>query len=232
MTIAGMLTTPDDFVAYNGGSGIYRSTAVQQALVFAEGEVGSWLSTGLVPTTYTDEFDWPVDQDRMYLRKVRLISITSAEGLYSNGQCTYQSPTESICTTILDAKNSIFRLMDPWRRWCSGSRCPERMRITYFAGFTSAESDPNTIDGMTLRGAIFNAALGFLETATSLQAQGNLFISGFQAAGYNESRQLPDMSGAVNIKNQHILMAKEMIRRLAVKRTIMFRSRGTVGRAC
>jgi len=230
MPVAGLLTTTDEFVAWNGGSGIYRPQAVADALVMAEGTVATWLNTALVPTEFVDEFDWPVDDNRMYLRKLRLISITSIEALYSNGDCTWQTSEE--CSTILNARMSIIRIRDPWRRWCSGQRCPERMRVTYQAGFTAAQSDDETIDGVNLRAVIFNAALGHLQMGIGLNAMGNMFVPSYQAAGYNESRQLPEMSGAVNMMNQHMLYAEELARqtRLKIKRPIMFRSRE--GRPC
>jgi hypothetical protein len=227
---ADMLTTVGDFVAYNGGSGIYRPSAVQDALAMAESEVERWLNTTLTPQPQVDEFDWPVDHHRMYLRKVRLISVESVEGLFPNGDCTWQTSSE--CWTILDNRESIIRIRDPWRLWCSGLRCPERMRVHYTAGFQTSETDPAlTKRGVKIRSAIFTVALGMLQTGIGLNAQGNLFIQSYTAAGYNESRKLPEMSGAVNMMNQHILMGKELAREAEVKRAIMFRSRG-VGRPC
>lgn len=229
--VTGLLTTSAEFISFHGGSGIYRSQAVEDAIAIAEAQIGDLLSSALVPTEFIDEFDWPVDQNKMFLRKVRLISVTSVEGLYSNGDCTWQTSDE--CSTILDNRMSIIRIRDPWRQWCSGLRCPERMRVTYQAGFTAAEVLITTMAGMQLRAAIFNWALGLLQIGIGLNAQGNLFISNFTAANYSETRQLPEMSGAVNIMNQHILMAKELLRgsKVTVKRPIPLRPRN-LGRAC
>lgn len=229
--VTGLLTTSAEFVSFHGGSGIYRPEAVDTAIAVAESQIGDLLSSALVPTGYVDEFDWPVDQNKMFLRKVKLISVTKVEGLYSNGDCTWQTSAE--CSTILDNRMSIIRIRDPWRRWCSGMRCPERMRVTYQAGFTAAEAVNTTMVGTQLRAAIFNWALGLLQIGIGLNAQGNIFISLYTAAGYSESRQLPEMSGAVNIMNQHILMAKELLRgsKITVKRPIPLRSR-SLGRPC
>lgn len=229
MAVDGMLTTVSDFVAFNGGSGIYRPSAVSDALVLAEGEVEKWLSTPTTPQTFVDEFDWPVDQNRMYLRKVRVLSITGVTGLRSDGQGNWQTSSELY--TILDYKQSIIRFMDPMRYWCASGGCPERLRVTYVAGFSAAESATTTKDGVRLRAVIFNAALAFLQTGIGLNTQGNNFISSYTAAGYSESRQLPEMSGASNYMNQFMQEAKEMARALVVKRPINFRSSG-IGRAC
>jgi len=225
MTI-GALTTVTEFETWNGGSGIYRPAAIHDALLLAEGQVSAWLSTALVPTQVVEEFPWPVDSRKMWLGKVRLISVVKVEGLFADGNCLWQSGLE--CSTIFDYRQSIIRIRDNYRIYlCNGLRCPERMKVTYIAGFSAVESAADSLDGTTLRAAVFNAALGFLQTSIGLNSTGNVFISSYSAAGYNESRVPEEQSGASLLQNQFIRNAKELVRRLQVKRPLnIVRTRG------
>lgn len=218
-----MLTTPAEFSTWNGGTGVYRSSAVTDALVLAEAKVGEWVNTGLTPTEFIEEYPWPVEDNKIQLNKVRLITVDSVEALYSNGDCTWGTSSE--CNTIFDARHSIIRLRDPYRWWCSNQRCPERMRVTYTAGFTAAQALAGTEIGTVLRSGIFSAALGFLQMSIGLNARGDVFIPSYSAAGYSESRQLPERSGAEELINEHIQLAKNMIRSLTIKRPLVLRGR-------
>lgn len=217
------LATASEFSTWNGGTGVYRSSAVADALILAEAKVGEWLSTPTTPTQFIEEYPWPVDLNKIELQKVRLITVDKVEALYSDGQCNWNTTDE--CHTVFDARHSVIRLRDPYRWWCSNQRCPERMRITYTAGFTAAEGASGTEIGTILRAGIFNAMLGFLQTSIGLNARGNVFISSYSAAGYNESRQLPERSGAEELINEHFQNGKELVRTLVVKRFISLRAR-------
>lgn len=216
-----------DFSLWNGGTGIYRPQAVADALVLAEVKAKGWLNTGLGPTVYTESIPWPSDwaqgnqfgqNNKIRLEKVRVISIDSVVGQWSDGTGVPQSDPLT-AFTLINAKHGILRVIDPYRCWCSGlGRCPERIVITYTAGFTVLELAAGTDIGTTVRAIVFNATLGFLVGATGLNADGNIFKPNYSAAGFSESRVLPERSGAEELINEHIQMAFSLSRDLKVKR--------------
>lgn len=228
--MSGSLTTAQEFSDYEGGTGIYRAQAVTDALLLAEAKVSEWTQTFLLPTQFTEEFPWPLDDNKIMLRYCRIQSIDSVTGLYwlDPNSCEWQEAALP-CAKIFDAKQGIIQIMDrvgPYSICCGTWRaCPIRIRITYTSGFTTGQADPTTPDGMLLRSAIYNAAVGFLQTSIGLNAHGDVFIPNFTIAGYSESRQLPERSGAEELINQHIQNAKNMCRKLRVYRPISIRSR-------
>lgn len=229
----GVLTTPEEFSAYMGGTGIYTSDKVLTALMLAESKVGEWLSTPLIPQQYSEEFDWPLDEGKIMLKKVRIISVDELLGYYwiDHTVCAWQTAPLP-CAIIYDYDMSIVRIIDGANNVsvCCGSfrACPIRIKITYTAGLPAEMTDYETLPGRLIRGAVFNAALGFLQTSIGLNATGDIFIPSFSIAGYSESRQLPERSGAEDLINQHIQNAKNMLRGLTIRRPIQLRRRKRV----
>lgn len=215
-----------DFSDWNGGTGFYRPSAVQNAIQLGENKAVEWLNTGLVPTSFEDDLPWPSDwspgrgfssHGKIMLQRVRLISIESIESVWSTcDNCGQEVGSE--CANIVNARHSIIRVGDPWRYWCGTGRCPERLRVTYTAGFSVAEAAAGTPIGTQLRAIVFNAALGFLITSIGLNADGNVFKPSYTSAGYSESRQGPERSGAEEEVNEFIQMAFSLARNLRVKR--------------
>lgn len=226
-----LLTSASEFQQYEGGTGNYRSQAVTDALILAEGKVEEWLNTAVVPTTATEEYPWPIDDGRLMLRKVRLISLGTITGLHSpNCSCVWQEISD--CAFIYNARQSIISVVD-----CQGvagrcwpCRCPQRVRVTYTYGFTATEAAADTKDGRTLRSGIFAAAVGFLQSGIGLGASGNQNIGSFSSAGYSESRNFNERSGAEELVNPMIQQAKEMVRGLRIYRNPFYRARKGVMR--
>lgn len=220
------LLAPSDFVSYHGGSGVYRAQAVTDAMKLAEGDVRNWIGCGVVPTTETEEIPWPTDDGKVMLRKVRLISIQSVTALHSlDCSCEWQEATD--CAVILNARQSIIQMVD-----CNGvgnrcwpCRCPRRARVTYTHGFTAAESAADTMDGIALRSAIMVDAVGILQANIGLGMSGSANIGSFSSAGYSESRNFNERSGANERINPLIQEAKEIARRLMIRRNPLFRKR-------
>lgn len=229
----GVLTTPEEFSTYMGGTGIYTPDKVLSALMLAEGKVEEWLSTPLVPTQYSEEFDWPLDEGKIMLKKVRVRTIDELLGYYwiNHTDCEWQSAPLP-CAIVYSAEQSIVRIIDGANNYsvCCGSfrACPIRIKITYTAGLDPVDTDYDTLNGRLVRAAVFTAALGFLQTSIGLNATGDVFIPSFTIAGYSESRQLPERSGAEELINQHIQNAKHMLRRMVIKRPIQLRRRKKV----
>ncbi len=220
---SGILTTISEFTSFQGSTGTYRSTDVQNALLMAESKVSNWLNSPLLANVITEEYPWPVDDGKIMLEKVRLVSITSITALHTQ-TCTCGWTEVADCAYILNAKQSIIQVID-----CQGvgnrcwpCRCPKRVRVTYTAGFSSQESDPNTPDGFLLRSSIFTAALGFLQSTIGLDAVGNLAIGSWSSAGYSESRQFNERSGTEEMVHPLIQQAKDMCRSLRIKRSPIF----------
>lgn len=211
--------TTQDFSDWNGGTGFYRPTAVQNAIQMGENKAVGWLNTGLVPTSFTDEIPWPSNWggNKLMLDKVRLISIVSVTALWSCDTCDWTEVANQQCTFVHNSRHSIILVTNPQGNWCSQG-CPERLRITYMAGFTLAEGAAGTPIGTQLRAIVFNAALGYLITAIGLNADGNIFKPSYTAAGFSESRQGAERSGAEEEVNEFIQLAYELSRDLRVKR--------------
>ncbi len=215
--------TMDDFVTWNGGSGVYRAQAVQDALLLAEGEAERWLQTPLEPTQFIEEYPWPVDGGKYMLEKQRLIQVDKVEMLFPQGNCVWQ-PFEE-CFTIFDLRQSIIRVRDPWWLSCRAAnwaRWPaERVRITYMAGFdTVLTTPPGSTDYQRLKMVVMNAALGFLQTSIGLNSQGNVFVQSFNAAGYSESRRMSEEQGALRFNNEYLVNAHSMSMQLRIRRFI------------
>lgn len=230
MTVAGLLTTQDEFVNYHGGSGSYRPTAVDIALGLAEGKVAGWIDSALVPTTITEEQSWPIDDGKLQLGKRRLISITSIVGLHSlDCSCVWREVTD--CAVIFDARLAIIKVINCQGvgNTCWPCRCPRRVRVTYTYGFTADEAASSTVIGNTIRASVFTAALGFLRSTIGLDTQGNQAINSWSSVGYSESRQFNERSGAEEIVDPLIQMAKEITRDLVVKTSPNMRNRNGVG---
>lgn len=220
-----MLTTVADFVEFQGCSGNYSTGAITTALILAESRVTKWLCTFLEPTQAVEEFDWPVEESKVQLRYVRLVSVDMIDALYwiDSTTSSWVSTSSDKAFLVYDYSHSIVRILDtlgqPFNTGYFRS-CPTRVRVTYKAGFTAAGVAPGTADGTVLRAGIFTAALGFLETTIGIQSTGNVFIPGYSAAGYSESRQLVELSGAELIMNPHLQMAHTLLKTLEIRRPI------------
>jgi len=224
-----MLTSASEFSAYQGGTGSYRTQDVINALLLAENQVATWLNSAVEPTTITDEVPWPVTDGKIMLKKQRLISVQSVTALH-NLSCTCAWETVSDCAVVLDSEQGIIEVVH-----CGGPSnicwpcgvCPQRVQIAYTYGFTVAQSDATTPEGMTLRAAIFMAALGYLRSGIGWSSQGNQRITSWSSAGYSESRDFgsSDSSGASGFLDPMIGLAKEMLRSLIIKRSFDYRSR-------
>ena len=227
-----MITTVQGFSDFMGGIGNFPPGQVQTALMLAEARVQHWLCTFLEPTQYTEEFPWPVEDGKLFLKYVRLISLDVMTGLYWVDQTTCEWVTTPMdCGIVFDNRMSIVQILDTIGLGiCCGyyRSSPTRLRLTYTAGFASSDVVMGTPDGTILQAGIFNAALGFLVSTVGLQSTGNVFIPSFSAAGYNESRQLVETSGAELLMNQHIQNARQLIRPLEVRRPIQLTVRRKV----
>lgn len=225
---SGVLTSVAEFVSFEGGFGIYNASQISTALLMAEGKVAQWLSAPLVPTQFVEEFPWPAQDHIIMLKRVRLISIDTVEGYYWLDPATALWQTAPLtCFKILQAQHGIIVVVDrvgPANICCGAwQACPTRIKVTYTCGFPSGELDIDTIDGATARAGVFECAIGFLQTSFGLNSTGNVFIPSFSIAGYNESRQGPERSGAEELVNQHIQNAKELVRRLMIRRPVTIR---------
>ena len=214
-------TTPAEFSAFQGGTGQYRAQAVSDALLLGESDVEGWLETFLEPTQLTEEFIWPIDNGQIMLKKVRTISIDVVIALH-NLDCNCEWQTATDCAVILNARHSIIRVID-----CNGRigscfaypcRCPRRVQVTYTAGFTAALSDAATPDGMKLHAGIYMAALAHLNTTIGLDAMGDRAVGSWSSAGYSESNQFNERSGAEEMIHPLTQQAKNLVRKLMVRR--------------
>lgn len=226
MAVTGMLTTESEFSSFHGGTGIYRSQAISDALVMAEAAVEGWVETPLTSTQTSEEVPWPVDDGQIRLKRVRLITIDSVTALHNlDCDCEWQEITD--CGVILNARFSDIRVVDCFgalgRCYPSSCRCPKRVRVVYTAGFTAAESNNDTKDGRLLRSAVFTAAVGFLQSSIGLDAMGNRTVGSWSSAGYSESSQFNERSGAEEMIHPMIQQAKNMVRKLTVRRAIPMR---------
>lgn len=215
-----MLTTPAEFSAFEGGTGQYRSQSITDALLLGESDVEGWLETFLVPTAQTEEFIWPVDNGLIMLKKVRTISVDAVVAIHSL-DCSCQWTTATDCAVILNARHSVIRVVD-----CNGQvgkcfgacRCPQRVRVTYTAGFTAAQALATTPDGMKLHAGVYNAALAHLQTTIGLDAMGDRAVGSWSSAGYSESSQFNERSGAEEMIHPLTQQAKNLVRKLIIKR--------------
>ena len=102
---------------------------------------------------------------------------------------------------------------------CFGAcRCPQRVRVTYTAGFTVAQALDTTPDGMKLHAGVYNAALAHLQTTIGLDAMGDRAVGSWSSAGYSESSQFNERSGAEEMIHPLTQQAKNLVRKLVVKR--------------
>lgn len=232
--VPGTLFTAADFNSYQGGTGVLTNGQVETAIAQAEIMVGSWLSTGLVPTTVTEEHPYPIDDNKITLNKVRLISVGTITTLHGpDCNCVHTEVTG--CAAILNARQSIIQIQS-----CTGAivgcfahcRCPQRVRITYTYGFTAAETT-NTMVGESLKAAVFSVALGLIQTSIGMASQGNAAITSWSSVGYSESRQMNESGGFNELRSPLVQGAQEQLRQsgLIVKRMQMLqrRKKGTYG---
>jgi len=193
--MSGMLTTPEEFANFEGGTGNYRSQDIENALAIAELIVEDLLNSPLVPCPFTEEYPYPEHSLRLQLVKRRVNSIDTVVGLHTlDCDCAWETITG--CGVVLNREAGDIQLQN-----CAGAlsgcwpcRCPRRIRVTYTAGFTASETQASSKIGRAIRAAVFNMTLAVLFSSVGFSAAGTMNITSWSSAGYSESREFGEMS--------------------------------------
>lgn len=183
--------------AYLGGTGTKASNAVQLAIDVAEGDISDALGFPTddgVPTfiahEFTEEHPWPIPNRPVMLRRPRTISVDETLARHDLGTCDCEWTDLTACAFVHDARRSIVRFRTCERAsscwiYCG---CPQRVQITYTAGFTAAQVDAATPTGQRIRLAIALQARALLDLQ-DFYTEGNAAVSSFSSLGYSEKRE-------------------------------------------
>jgi hypothetical protein len=187
------LLTPTELSDSYGGTGTFTAAEVQMAIDLAEFDIADALNTPLTPTTFTEEYMWPLLTSKIMLMKQRVTSITTVTAKHSlDADCVWTEDTE--CGVILDSLNGIIRVvgcnLSLGDCECPDNIMPDRAVITYVAGFTAAETDSSTSLGKMLRMAIALQARVYLGMIGDGEAwQGEYTIESWNSMDYGERRK-------------------------------------------
>jgi len=194
------LLTIDEFASdsYMGSTGTKPSNAVQVAIDIAETEVSEALgfpagddgTPTFISGEFTEEHPWPVPNRPLMLNSPRIITLDTVYARHDLGDCDCEWDDLTACGFIHDAKVGIVRFRTCARAsscwiYCG---CPQRVQVTYTAGFTAAEVLPATPTGRRLRLAIALQARSHLELQ-DFYTDGNVAIKSYSSLRYSETRE-------------------------------------------
>jgi len=188
------LIIPDDFNDF-GGSGTFSAAELQIAISLAEADVENALSTFVTPTTVTEEYLWPhmpFLEGKILLNNGRVTSITSVTAKHSlNNDCVWIEDTQ--CGVILNSLDGLVQVvgcnfsLGPCN--CAQGIIPDRLVITYIAGFTALESAVGTKIGTVLRAAIILRAREWLDAFSQGSGWAGFYnIASWNSMDYGERR--------------------------------------------
>jgi hypothetical protein len=194
-----VLLTVDQFKsdAYMGSTGTKPANAVQVAIDLAEGDVSEALGFPLddgAPTfiaqQVTEEYPWPHPNRPLLLTRPRVVSVDTVLARHDAGTCDCAWTDLTACAFLLDAKVGIVHFRScAWAGGCwVNCRCPQRIQITYTAGFAAADLTADQPAGRRLRLAIALQARAHLEL-TDFYSEGNAAVSSYSSLGYSEKRE-------------------------------------------
>lgn len=236
------LLTPNEIATQYGGTGTFDLATIQMGIDLAQFDLEDALATYLTPTTVVEEYMWPAGtgQDKILLNKSHVSSIESVVAKYSLlWDCSWIQSNE--CGVILDGEQGLVQVkaVNYSLNICQCTNIasysmvsrvvPDRLLITYIAGYTAAESDPSTAVGKVLRMATTLRAREWFNALSQGQDwQGNYNIASWNSMDYSERRVYGD-----NVNNQlgPGPMSQEvarMIDRLKPYRGIFLRSSGRI----
>lgn len=180
-----------------GGTGTFSTSQWQLAIDMAEFDISDALDTFLTPTTVTEEYLWPGDNGKLLLNYNHVISLTSLTAKHSLlYDCTWVQDAE--CGVILDSElgwiQAVAKNFSLSKCNCSGSGMgmvvPDRLLITYNAGYTAAEAAAGTATGKALRMAICMRAREWISyISQGSDWQGNFAIASWSSMDYSERRE-------------------------------------------
>lgn len=194
------LLTIDEFKSdsYMGSTGTKPSSAVQVAIDMAEGDVSRALGFPVdddgTPTfiahQFTEEHKWPRPNRPLMLDSPRVISLDTIYARHDLGDCDCEWTDLTACGFIHDARRGIvkFRTCERASSCWIYCGCPERVQVTYTAGFTAAQVATTTPAGRRLRLAIALQARAHLELQ-DFYTEGNAAVSSYSSLGYSEKRE-------------------------------------------
>lgn len=196
----GVLLTLDEFASeyYMGSTGTKPANAVQVAIEIAETEISEALGFPVdgdgAPTfisgEFTEEHPWPVPNRPLLLNSPRIVSLDTVYARHDLGTCDCEWTDLTACGFINDARTGIVKFRTCARAascwiYCG---CPQRVQVTYTAGFTAAQVAATTATGRRLRLAIALQARAHLELQ-DFYTEGNTAVSSYSSLGYSEKRE-------------------------------------------
>jgi hypothetical protein len=184
--------------SYMGSTGTKPANAVQVAIDMAESDVSIALgfpidddgSPAFISAEFTEEHKWPIPNRPLLLNSPRIISLDTIYARHDLGTCDCEWTDLTACGFIHNAKVGIvkFRTCERAASCWVYCGCPQRVQVTYTAGFTAAEVADTTPTGRRLRLAIALQARALLELQ-DFYTDGNVAISSWSSLGYSEKRE-------------------------------------------
>lgn len=184
--------------SYMDSTGTIPANAVQVAIDMAETDVSEALgfpvdgdgSPTFIAHQFTEEYPWPHPIRPLMLGSPRVISLDTVYARHDLGDCDCEWTDLTGCGFIHDARKGIilFRSCE-WASSCwTCCRCPERVQVTYTAGFTAAQVAATTPTGRRLRLAIALRARALMDLQDHY-GEGNVAVSSYSSLGYSERRE-------------------------------------------
>ena len=195
----GVILTADEFMSpsYMGTHNSATPEALNVAINTAEGSISEVLGYPMVdgdPTllsrSWTEDYRWPPGGRPIKLLRPRVASVDTVLTLHDIGDCDCVWTELTGCAFLDPTSNEVrFRSCD-WAASCwVQCSCPHTVRVTYTAGFTTAEVAATTSLGQRLRMAVSLLAKEHLELL-DFHSEGVAPVKSFGSMGYSESRDV------------------------------------------